>query len=478
MKLIFSLLATVVIATSFGQKTAEQAKGVDRNDGRRILIRPVTLPAPVQLFPTNNAIVSAGPAFRVRADLSPIQNVTYDVEVARAGFSRIISSASVPSNANVDIAIPYDNGILQGVYTWRTRIRTSLETGPWSATRTLTANGGVDRLGTTTVAQFQAIRADGWDSHYQSCWNGRTTWSTTRPNLLNANAAGMKLGAYCVLNFDDSSTISGAPAIQTGAWQVDQALANCGFNFAVGKSSLGFNLTYFMIDVERYWGDSTIDERVERIAQALQRARNLGFNVMVYTRNEGVSNWWQVYLGNATDFGDVPLWNTSPELVTNIQRDDLMIVKGAPYIPYGGWTEPAGKQFLLDTTVWGLQIDLNTWRPGTWDVAQPNPGSPILNYDVVPTYVSPNTYEFTVSVTNTGTVPAYGVRVTDIQVGEVSTSNRLILQSVPNAGQKTGRVTMTVPGRGGTRHLFQCNIRTGFGVFPFSKIIVLPNPRN
>jgi hypothetical protein len=467
LRCLFFLFVIASVSFCTAQKTDEVGRG-------RISIRPVVIPAPTLTFPENNMAVSAGPAFRVSVTLSPAETVTYDVEIARAGFSRIVSSAAVTSGTSVDISVPYDNGLQPGTYTWRARARTSLETGTWSATRTIRVNGGIDLVGSLTVAQFQAFKADGWDSHFAAGWGGRSRWSTARQNLINAAQAGMKVGAYCLLNFDNGSTISGAPANQTGQWQVDQAFTAVGYNFTTGKSSLPYDLKYMVVDVETFWGTMTAAQRVQRVAEAVQRIRDLGFWPMIYARNEGVALWWRDYMGSSTDFGDLPLWNTSPELTTSIRRDNLMIVKGAVYVPYGGWTVPTGKQFLLDTTVSGIGIDLNTWEPGTWEVTSPNPGSAIVSTTPTLTRINASTIEVAISVINTGTVPAHAVRITDVSLGNATSTSTLSLQSVPNAGQRIARLNMVNPGSPGTRRILKYTVWTGYGPTTVEQLVVLP----
>jgi hypothetical protein len=472
---VASVVGALMLApVGFAQKIDEQAGGglVETGKGDRV---PKILVAPAMLLPNNNSIQSVGTVFRVRLDLPVVEVITYDVEVTNGVTTRTFSSAAVNSNANVDISIPYTAGLAPGDYTWRVRARSAVETGPWSGTRAFHANGGIDRLGSTTVAQFQQLKSQGWSYHFAAAWGGRNTWSSARQNLLNANTAGLKVGAYCLLNFDNSSTISGAPTDQTGDWQVDRALGAIGYNFTTGKSSLGFDLKYMVVDVETFWGTMTAQQRAQRIAQAIQRIRNLGFFPMIYTRNEGVSTWWNAFLGNATDFGDVPLWNTSPELTTNVQRDDLRVVKGATYVPFGGWAEPAGKQFLLDTTLNGLGIDLNTWNRDVWNVTSPAPGAPNLGYSVIVSLVAPDVYEAAITVTNSGTVPAYAVRISNATMGRATSTARLSLQSVaPSNGTKLGRINFTRPGNARTRCLFECTIETGYGSFPFQSMVVLP----
>ncbi len=130
--------------------------------------------------------------------------------------------------------------------------------------------------GSASTSFLSTMRNAGWSTFYAAAWGGRNIWTPAQTNLVRANNAGFKVAAYAFLNFDNGSTISGAPANQTGQWQVDQGLRAIGY--VNNKSSLPYDLKYFMIDIENaYQGTMAPQDRVQRIAEAVQHVRNLGF---------------------------------------------------------------------------------------------------------------------------------------------------------------------------------------------------------
>jgi hypothetical protein len=247
------------------------------------------LPAPTMAVPIANETISPAPAFRGQLATVYPQTASYQVEVT-GPTNRTFTIPAGATNADFTHYTAYDAGYQPGDYTWRIRaIDARGRAGIWSAPRSNRIFGGIDMAGLGTQAFFNSMRAAGWSTYFAAAWGGRNIWSPAAQNLQRANAAGMKVAAYAFLNFDNSSTIAGAPANQTGQWQVDQGLRACGY---VGtKASLPFDLKYFMIDIENsYVGTMAPVDRAQRIAEAVQHARNLGFWPMIYTRNEGFNS--------------------------------------------------------------------------------------------------------------------------------------------------------------------------------------------
>jgi hypothetical protein len=475
--ILFALLSLAVISNS--QITKDEKGGRTEKGGK---VKPPSdprdvVPAPGIFTPRSGSTVSAAPVFSCSVTLTPVQNVTYEIEVTNTGTGaiRTFSSASVASNTTVQIPIPYTNGLQPGSYTWRARANTATENGTWSVTVGFIANGGIDILGSASVATFTNFKNAGWPTVYQAAWGGRGRWSSAKQNLINANLAGMKVACYCLINFDDSSTIAGAPANQTGSWQVDQALIAIGYDFSIGKNSLPYDLKFIGIDIETFWGTMSQRDRVQRIAEAAQRIRTLGFIPTVYARNQASNQWWVDYTGNSTDFSDLVLWNCLPETTTQILRDNMRTHQGANWVPYGGWSDPGGKQWLLDTTLLSTGIDINTWKVGTWDVTSPSPGSPLLEATAIATKLDNFTTEIEVTLTNVGTADAMAVRLSNATLGASTSNQFLSVQSVARSGgTKSAKFIFTPPGSPRTRHLFKCDIITGYGTFPVEMLVVVP----
>lgn len=403
------------------------------------------LPTPTMSAPMNGADISPSPILRVIASPSTPRTVKYQVQATRAGDGsvRTFESALVTTGTNTDIYVPYLSGLTAGTWTLRARcLDEQGNVGSWSASRTVSVYGGIDMAGRGSLSGFQQFKAGGWDTFFAAAWGGNGRWPDCRQNLLWATQAGMRVAAYAFINFDNSSTVAGAPANQTGSWQIDQALAATGYSG--NKATLGFDLKYMMIDVEnRYWGTMSQDDRVQRIAEGMQRARNLGFWTMVYTRNERSNQWWNDATGSSTDFSDLGLWGSLPELETVPYRDDLELDRGAVWTRFGGWADRVGKQWLLDRTIAGMRVDLNTWLASAWNINSPNPGSITIPQ---PTLVvqrgTSNRIEIQLTVRNTGTVEAYAVRVMSARLNNVASNERkLSLLTIPASGQRLGLLT-------------------------------------
>lgn len=436
------------------------------------------IPAPTVISPATGDTVSAAPTFRVSSSTSVAQPVTYQIEMTRGTLVRTVTTAVANTNANFNHFTPYTGGYPGGNYSFRVRaVDANGTAGLWSAPRTIVVSGGIDAAGSISLANFINFKNAGWDSHFQAAWGGRNRWSSARQNLLNAHAAGMKVAAYAFLNFDNGSTIAGAPANQTGSWQVDQGLIAIGYDFTIGKSSLPYDLKYFMIDLEnQFMGTMSTADRVQRIAEAVQRARNLGFWPMIYTRNQGSNQWWNTYTGSSTDFSDLPLWASYPELETAVYKDILDLDAGSPWVRFGGWTTRAGKQYLLDRPTFGVGVDFNVWDPAIWTVNSPNPGLP--NLGVLSSSVVRNangTYTVTINLRNSGTCEAYAVRLRNATLGGTSLAATTSLRTI-GAGV-TRSATLTFPstaGASGNRVTFGVNVWTGMGSVSYVTQLTLP----
>lgn len=381
-----------------------------------LLISVGTLPSPTVSSPRSGAIQSPAPTTRFVCSPPVSVPVTYQIEYQTSAGLRSFSLPLQNTGATVSHYITADIGLREGGATCRVRaVDSAGYPGAWSSTIPFTVSGGIDIAGSISQSTLQQFRDRGWTSLAQASWGGRNVWSSARNNLLRAHAVGMKVAAYAFLNFDNGSTIPGAPANQTGAWQIDQCLFNIGFNG--DKASLPYDLKYVIIDVEnQFMGTMSTAERVQRIAEAVQRARNYGFWPMIYTRNQGVNTWWNTYTGSSTDFSDLPLWGSYPETAAANFKDHLDLDFGSAWVRFGGWTDRAGKQYQLDTTILGVNVDLNVWNPATWNVTSPPPGQPNISGSASVRRQPGGGYWLDISVLNNGSCEAYAARVTNISL--------------------------------------------------------------
>jgi hypothetical protein len=214
-------------------------------------------------------------------------------------------------------------------------------------------------------------------------WGGRSRNEFASAQLAGARTiAGMKTGAYVLLNFDDrvcrtyaepkrsdSGTCAGQPVAQPqpGArWQVRQGMAALGSELAY--------VAFIAIDVEWFLPAGPARDagaqahRRQYILDALDEVRKAEKLPVIYTRNS--EGHWKDITGcdvKSTAAGcrsldeaindarqPIPLWdvqNGSPDL--------------SGFRPYSGWTRRAARQYKLDTSSFGLPrsrtVDLNVF---------------------------------------------------------------------------------------------------------------------
>lgn len=409
---------------------------------RTVTVSIGQLPAPSINYPIPGENLSPAPAFQGSLASPYPQSVAYQIEMS-GPTTKVITLPPQTTGTTFTHYTSELDGYQPGTYNWRIRTLDARgRPGPWSTTRTNPVFGGIDMAGSGSVSFFNTMRNAGWSTFYAAAWGGRNIWTPAQTNLVRAHNAGFKVAAYAFLNFDNGSTIAGAPANQTGQWQVDQGLRAIGY--VNNKSSLPYDLKYFMIDIENsYQGTMSPENRVQRIAEAVQHVRNLGFWPMIYTRNEGFNLWWNQYTDSSTDFRELWLWDSKPQLVSHVYKDHLTMSNAGPWVPYGGWEVRGGKQYLLDQQLAGGRVDFNVWNPAVWEgVNSPNPG--FIN--VTPANVSVireanNDYKVTITLRNTGTIEAYAVRLGDAQLGTQFLADRQTLGMITPSGSRMGVYT-------------------------------------
>jgi hypothetical protein len=435
-----------------------------------------SLPAPAMSYPKPNENLSPAPVFQGSLTTLYPQNVSYEIEMD-GPTARTISIPTQLTGTQFSSFTPEIAGFQPGTYNWRVRTLDARgKAGPWSNPTTNPIYGGIDMAGSASTTFLNTMRSAGWSTFYAASWGGRNIWSPAQTNLIRASNAGFKVAAYAFLNFDNSSTIAGAPANQTGQWQVDQGLRAIGYN--TNKTSLPYDLKYFMVDIENaYQGTMAPEDRVQRIAEAVQHVRNLGFWPMIYTRNEGFNLWWNQYTGSSTDFRELWLWDSKPQLITHPYKDHLTLSNSGPWVPYGGWEVRGGKQYLLDQQVAGGRVDFNVWDPAVWEnVNSPDPGFiNITPADVTVIREANNDYKVTVTLRNTGNIEAYAVRLGDAQLGSQLVTGRQTLGMITPNGSRAG--VYTFPPSSGTPGTFaqlQFIVWTGNGPQTQGVMVSLP----
>ncbi|HEY3268262.1 MAG TPA: GH25 family lysozyme [Armatimonadota bacterium] len=182
-----------------------------------------------------------------------------------------------------------------------------------------------------------------------------------KDQLEAARKAGMHTGLYVYLRFTDSPS--------PGASQVDRAISAAG--------SEAPYLSFIALDVEtgkcangqcpNNPGDRSIVLKI--IEDAKQEIKVLGFTPIVYTSYYG----WDLLTGSSSAYKDLDLWDVDSTKTGN----DLC--QSDPDAYYGAWTRYNGSQYILDTTLTGVdpdksvKVDMDVFEARTfWSVPSPN----------------------------------------------------------------------------------------------------------
>ena len=153
----------------------------------------------------------------------------------------------------------------------------------------------------------------------------------TRAQLDAALAAGMTVDAYVYLYWSSSLTT-----------QVQNALATVE----------GYPITRLWLDAENSAAGYTSAQILQKIQEALDACGETPCGI--YTAKW----WWDPATGYSTAFSDVPLWYARYDLVP-----DFADWYGG-ISDFGGWTDPAGKQYQGSNDVCGVNVDRNIMHVG------------------------------------------------------------------------------------------------------------------
>lgn len=214
-------------------------------------------------------------------------------------------------------------------------------------------------------------------------WGGRSRNEFAVSQLAGARNAGqMMTAAYILLNYDDKVCRTYARPVRErggrcagtampqpkrgGRWQVRQGLAALGFELR--------HVAFIAIDVEWFLSSAppsdalTQASRRQRILDAIDEVKRSGKKAVIYTRNSELH--WSAITGCDPDSKQAPCKALSRVINDPVRPVPLWDVEtGTPeldnFMPYAAWTERAGRQYKLDTNVFGLPagrtIDLNVF---------------------------------------------------------------------------------------------------------------------
>jgi hypothetical protein len=227
------------------------------------------------------------------------------------------------------------------------------------------------------------LKAAGQEIAIAQAWGGRSRNEFAAAQLAGARTiAGMKTGAYVLLNFDDtvcrtfskpirndSGTCAGPPVAQPrpGArWQVQQGIAALGSEIA--------HVAFIAIDIEWFLSanpprdTSALARRRQYVLDAIDEVKKEKKLPVIYTRN--ADGHWKDITGcdlASTTAGCRSLYRVINDVKQPIPLWD--VENGSPdltgFRPHSAWTKRAGRQYKLDTNSFGLPpsrtMDLNVF---------------------------------------------------------------------------------------------------------------------
>ena len=192
---------------------------------------------------------------------------------------------------------------------------------------------GVDISQAVSVSSFQCIRNAGYGSFaiprvYQSVGRVDPNGAQT---VKNAWAAG-------VAHVD--GYIFPCPKCGNGYGQVQAAVQNL--------RNAGANIGMLWLDIEgsQYWMDQASNRNF--FASMVSGGQAAGVRLGVYTS----ASQWNPIMGSYTGGSGFPLWYAHYDNSPSFND----------FRSFGGWSKPAMKQYVGDTTVCGVGADL-TWYP-------------------------------------------------------------------------------------------------------------------
>jgi 6-phosphogluconolactonase len=194
--------------------------------------------------------------------------------------------------------------------------------------------------------EWQTLVNTGYTYAIVAAWGGHSSNPRGFPTLVHdliagAHGAGLTIGAYCLLNFVDEWK-------QSGPVQVQMALD------AVGADQVPY-LAFVAIDVERgdpNWpADISTNDRIARIADAVEAVRLKGLQPIMYTSMTG----WDAITSatpnrlntGSVEISGIPLWDLRDDGHPTLAFAGFSIYDH----PYGTWTARLGKQYKTNQEI-------------------------------------------------------------------------------------------------------------------------------
>ncbi len=215
--------------------------------------------------------------------------------------------------------------------------------------------------GEPTVRNFEVLRQQGYGCVIVNGWGGVTRSRYAETQLSRARSAGLLTAGYCYLNF--ASALDGGSQVREALTTFGSEAAYLGF-LAIDVETEARNQLSSGLQAEPP-DPAAQQEAVTRISEAVQEVERVGLRAVIYTKK----SYWKRATGNTVVFSALPLWWTQVG-PPSLSSPDL----SSPMWTFGGWTNPIGKQYQLDTTLppSAIPVDLNIFDPAAFALSNPN----------------------------------------------------------------------------------------------------------
>ncbi len=112
------------------------------------------------------------------------------------------------------------------------------------------------------------------------------------------------------------------------------------------NNTLGATVGMLWLDVEgtQYWSSSTTNN-VNFLSSMVTEGKNKGYSLGIYSS----ASQWNPIMGGSTDFSSLPLWYAHYDGVDSF----------SDFSAFGGWTQPAIKQYAGTTSICSCSVDKN-----------------------------------------------------------------------------------------------------------------------
>lgn len=180
-------------------------------------------------------------------------------------------------------------------------------------------------------AWCNARKVEGYEMLIVGCWMGNAAPSGAEEALRIARETGLLTAGYCVVH-DGRRVAEHVHGAMEGAGPVEWR-----------------KLLFMAVDCEEVAGVSLA---AETIGDALYLVRNRGSLPIIYTRG----SYWRKEQKDTHEFASFPLWEAFHD-----GDADLYGAAASLKVPFGGFAEPIGKQYLSTTDLDGVWVDFSVF---------------------------------------------------------------------------------------------------------------------